>query len=351
MSITQDLRHLSEAYGINLAAKGWIEDGTNKDGSGNLIPRNYSHIAQDAALPITAANTTVPAALLAYWDPKAVEILTKKRSARDMFPEVKKGSFAQSTVHIRTMEVMGGTAPYSDFGQSGTAGTNYTWPYRDIYRYQTLISVGDLETEIAAEGKIQLVADKQRAAATVIDIDANKFYLLGVAGLQIFGVLNDPSLAAALTPIVVDSNKTAWADKTTVQRYNDILKLFGQLADNMGGHVDQNTPLVLAVSPSLNVLLGAATDFNVSVLDMLKKYFSSLKIVTVPELRATDSTETMALYPVETLGQATGDLLAPEKFRTYPVFRKESSIVQKVAAATAGGVIYRPLAFVRMTGM
>ncbi len=347
---SNELRYLAQDKDIHLTnARGWIENGNNKDAKGRTISNNYREIAQDMSLA-SQSNGTVPGALLTYWDPKAIEILTQKRSARDMFREVKKGTFASTQIHFSTEELVGTTQAYSDFGNSGTVNVNYNFPYRQVYRFQTVLSIGDLEAEMAGEAQISAVANKQRAALTMLDVDANKFYLLGVEGMQIYGILNDPSLPAAISPLSIDS-RVLWSKKSTLERYNDILALFEELVGNVGGHVDASSPMVLAISPSLNVMLGAATDFNVSVLDMLKKYFTQLRIVVVPELQNSEGTQTICLYPEEILGQVTGECVAPEKFRAYPPFRRESSITQKLACATAGAVIYRPLAFVRMTGM
>ncbi len=350
IEFTNEIKYLSESRDIHLYnPKAFIENGRNLDRSGKEIPNNFNQIALDTNL-VSQANVTVPAALLSYWDPKAIEILTQKRGAREMFPEVKKGNFSSSQVYFRTNEITGSTAPYSDFAQMGTAEVNYNFPFREVYRFQTLISIGDLEAEMAGEAQIACIADKQRAATSMLDIDANRFYLYGVEGKQIFGILNDPSLPAVITPHSYEG-RVLWEEKSTVERYNDILKLFEELASNMGGHVNAQMPLVLALSPSLNVMLGAATDYNISVLDMLKHYFTNLRIVVLPELIAEDKTQTICFYPEEILGQAVGECVAPEKFRAYPPYRQESSLTQKLAAATAGAVIYHPLAFVRMQGM
>lgn len=120
---------------------------------------------------------------------------------------------------------------------------------------------------------MQLAADKQRAAATVIDIASNKFALYGVAGLEIYGLLNDPNLPAAVTPLPNADRKTLWAEKSTKEIYEDVLYLFGKMADRGAGHIDANTELVLATSPATQVQLGKATDFNISARQMLETYF------------------------------------------------------------------------------
>lgn len=350
MSIRQELAYLKNQKNINLRfCRGFAENGRNKDGSGKTIPCNYGQIAQDAALT-TSPNITFPVELLSYWDPNAIKVLTAKRAATEIFDEVKKGKFADQRIFFKQIEETGGTKPYSDFSQSGMASVNYNFPGRDNYRFQTHIVVGDLENEMAGEAKVPLVGDKQRAATTSIAIDANKFYLFGVKGREIYGILNDPNLNASIAPATVNTNQTKWVNKTTQQRYEDILLLFQELVDQLGGLIDQTYPIKLCVSPSVNVMLGKSTDFNISVKKMLNEFFSNLTIVTVPELDS-GTENTIFMIAPEVQGQVTGECVAPEKFRNYQPYRKISSFEQKVAGSTAGAVIYRPAAVATMVGV
>ena len=132
--------------------------------------------------------------------------------------------------------------------------------------------------------KINLAADKQRAAANIIDVDANKFYFLGVSGKAIYGILNDPNLTATIAPAATGTggDTRTWSTKTTRQRYDDILLLFARLVSQTAGLVDEKSPLVLAMSPAIAVDLAQATDFNVSVMTMLKSYFTNISIVSAP---------------------------------------------------------------------
>ena len=222
---------------------------------------------------------------------------------------------------------------------------NSNWIAREQYVFQTVIKYGDREVDMAAQAKIELAASKQRAAATIIDIDANKFYLLGVAGKSIYGILNDPNLPNA-------TSVTAWASKTTANIYADILtSLFGKLSSNSGGHITNATPLKLLVSPEMNVFLGKATDYNVSVLDMLNKYFSSLEVVVIPELHSQLSGETIFMIAPEVNGTPTGQLAFGDKMRMGRVIPEMSSFRQKVVATTYGGLVYQPFAFASITGM
>jgi hypothetical protein len=315
-----------------------------------VTPENRARIAQDAAL-ITTPNTTVPAELLAYIDPMVIEILTAPRRAREIFGEEKKGDWTTPYMKWRVDEMTGKTEPYSDYANGTTSGVNSEWQTRVQYVFQTSITYGDFEVDMSSTAKVNLAASKQRAAANVIDIDQNRFYLLGVAGKEIYGILNDPNLPAAITAGATGTGgSTKWADKTTVQIYNDVLALFAQLSEQSSGLIDKDTPLKLCLSPELAVRLGAATDFNVSVLDMLKRYFTRIDIVTVPELHSMTAGETMFLIAPEVNGQRSGTLAFGEKMRAGRVVPDLSSFRQKFVGTTYGGIVLMPFAFAQMTG-
>ena len=308
------------------------------------IDGNIPALAQDAAL-VTTPNTGVPVEFLAYIDPMVVEILTSVRNAKAVFEEQQKGDWTTSYAKWRADEIVGSTQPYSDYANGTDSDVNSNWLSREQYVFQTSIKYGDMEVDMAAQAKIELAAAKQRAAATIIDIDANKFYLFGVAGKQIYGILNDPNLPNATTV-------TAWASKTTANIYADILNsLFGVLASNSGGHITNSTPLKLLVSPAMNVLLGKATDFNVSVLDMLAKYFTSLEVVVIPELATMAAGDTIFLVAPEVNGTPTGMLAFGDKFRLGRVIPDMSSFRQKAVCTTYGGIVLQPFAFASITGM
>ena len=308
------------------------------------IDGNIPALAQDAAL-VTTPNTGVPVEFLAYIDPMVVEILTSVRNAKAVFEEQKKGDWTTSYAKWRADEIVGSTQPYSDYANGTDSDVNSNWLSREQYVFQTSIKYGDMEVDMAAQAKIELAAAKQRAAATIIDIDANKFYLFGVAGKQIYGILNDPNLPNATTV-------TAWASKTTANIYADILNsLFGVLASNSGGHITNSTPLKLLVSPAMNVLLGKAADFNVSVLDMMAKYFTSLEVVVIPELATMAAGDTIFLVAPEVNGTPTGMLAFGDKFRLGRVIPDMSSFRQKAVCTTYGGIVLQPFAFASITGM
>ena len=313
---------------------------------------NMPQILQDSAL-ITQPNSTVPVEMLAYIDPTVIEIMTAPRNARELYDEEKRGDWTTPYFKWRADEITGNTAAYSDFGQFGVSGVNNEWHTREQYRFQTIIQYGDLEQDMASQVKINLAAAKQRAAATTIDIDANKFYLLGVSGKEIYGVLNDPNLPAAVSPISV-GGVTAWSGKDAIARYNDVIKLFTTLVNQLNGLVDEKSKLKIATSPGTRSLLAAPTALGLTTMKMLEDYFPNAEFVSLPQLGAAyapSASETLMIIAPEVLGNQTGLLGFGEKIRMGRIVPELSSFAQKVTGTTYGGVIRVPAAVAQMTGI
>lgn len=318
---------------------------------GILANDSIDQLANDAAM-VTAANSGVPVEFTSYIDPMVIPILTATRGAREIFGEAKKGDWTTSYARFQTSEITGEVEAYTDYGQGGASDVNPTFPVRTQYIYQTNIRYGDREVDVASRARLQLAADKQRAAATVIDIASNKFALYGVAGLEIYGLLNDPNLPATVSPLPsADTQKTLWAEKSTKEIYEDVLYLFGKMADRGAGHIDANTELVLATCPATQVQLGKATDFNISARQMLETYFPKIRFAALPELATATGGTSILLVAPTIEGLPTAQIGFSEKFRAMRLIPESSSFHQKFVGSSYGTIIYRPFAIGKMTGV
>lgn len=317
---------------------------------GILANDSIDQLANDAAM-VTAANSGVPVEFTSYIDPMVIPILTATRGAREIFGEAKKGDWTTSYARFQTSEITGEVEAYTDYGQGGASDVNPTFPVRTQYIYQTNIRYGDREVDVASRARLQLAADKQRAAATVIDIASNKFALYGVAGLEIYGLLNDPNLPPAVAPLPNADEKTLWAEKSTKEIYEDVLYLFSKMADRGAGHIDANTELVLATSPATQVQLGKATDFNISARQMLETYFPKIRFVALPELATATGGNSILLVAPTIEGLPTAQIGFSEKFRAMRLIPESSSFHQKFVGSSYGTIIYRPFAIGKMTSI
>lgn len=330
--------------------------GYNLNG-GRFLPTQGDEpkIAMDAALQ-TVANVQVPALFSTYYSPEIVTILQAPLASTEIFNEEKRGDWKDTVTMFPVAEYVGKTTAYSDFGRGTTAETNVEFIQRDTYKNQIFIQVGDLEQELTAAAKINLLSEKQAAAAQALALDANKFNLFGIDGMNIVGLLNDPALPAAIDPAAVSDGAsgtvTGWANKTAIQIYNDVLSLFNQISKQANGYVRFDTPMILAIPPSINFELAKVTDLGIAPnLEALMKYFRNLKFVVLPQLEDEDGVASAMLIVPEIAGKKTGCYGFLDKLRTFRVVQEHSSMSQKWGSSTTGALIFYPFAIATMTGI
>lgn len=300
-------------------------------------------LAMDAQPGLTTVgNSGIPAWMLNYVDPQLIEVILQPTKAAEVFGEMKKGDWTTETATFMTVEPTGEVSSYGDYNNNGVSGVNVNFPQRQSYHYQVFTRWGEREVARAGEAKIDYVARVNEASVNALNRFQNKTYLFGVKGLQNYGVLNDPSLPASTA-----AAKT-WANSTGEEVYESIRKLFQNLLKQTGGKIDMNTPLLLVCSPTASVDLTKTNQYNVNVIDQLKKNFPNLRVETIPEYSAA-SGETVQLIVEELDGQRTLDCAFTEKMRAHNMVLEASSIKQKKSQGTWGTIIYRPFCIATMT--
>jgi hypothetical protein len=248
------------------------------------------------------------------------------------------------------VESTGVTSAYGDYSESGNAGVNSNFPQRQSFHYQVMTQWGERELERAGLARIDWANRVNIASALTLNKYQNKTYFFGVSGLQNYGLLNDPSLSAAISPTTKTAGGTGWTNATALEVLADIQKLYKQLQSRANGLVELDTAMTLAMSPASEVALTKTTEFNVNVSDILKKNFPNLTVKTAPEY-TTDSGELVQLIVDEVEGQRTASCGFTEKMRAHPIVVNSSSFKQKKSQGTWGTVIFRPFLIAQMLGV
>lgn len=328
--------------------------------------RNDYTLAMDAAGTLsTSVNSAVPAMLTTMIDPDIVRILFAPSNAAKIAGERKKGDWLLETAMFPVVEQTGEVSSYGDFSENGHTGINTNWPQRQSYLFQTVKEYGERELERAGLARLNWVSELDAAAATVMTKFANLTYFYGVAGLQNYGLVNDPSLAASLTPGTKVANTPKWVSAagavtaTANEVFTDIQSIFAALVAQSGGLIDQDTPLVLAMAPGVQVALTATNQFNVNVYDLLKKNFPKIRFETAVQYGALTAANPQGnaagnlvqMIALEVEGQDTGYCAFNEKMRAHPIVRAMSSFKQKVSGGTWGYINRMPLAYASMIGV
>jgi len=346
-------RHLeavSRKWGINFMGVDAQLQRTEKERGGLL--------AMDAQPElVTISNSGIPAFLSTYIDPKVIEVLLAPMKATEIVgEETKKGDWTLETSMFPVVESTGFVSSYGDYSETGIAGANVNWVQRQSYTYQVITQWGERELDKMGLARIDWANRQRIASVLTLNKFQNKSYFFGVEGLANYGLLNDPSLSAPITPIS-EGGLITWAQKATdpngaLYVYNDIKALYGQLVSQANGLVelDMASDLTLAMSPASQVFLTLTTQYNVNVQDMLKKNFPKMKIETAPEY-STASGELVQLIAVEMQGQKTATTAFTEKLRAHPIIVKESSFRQKTSQGTWGTILFRPFLLASLLGV
>ncbi len=300
---------------------------------------------------VTVSNSGIPAFLSTFVDPKLIEVLVSPMKAAEVTgEEIKKGDWTTQTAMFPVVESTGQTAAYGDYSESGNAGANTNFPSRQSFHYQVMTQWGERELEMAGLARIDWANRVNIASALTLNKFQNKTYFFGVDGLQNYGLLNDPSLSAAISPTTKAATGTSWTNATALEVLADVQKLYAQLQSQANGLVDLDSKMTLAMSPTAEIALTKTTEFNVNVADILKKNFPGMTVKTAPEY-STESGELVQLMVDESEGQRTASCAFTEKMRAHPIVVQSSSFKQKKSQGTWGTIIFRPFLIAQMLGV
>ena len=348
-----------------LKAKGIYVDGAKGimayDTVNGKIKTNFSKtaLAMDSAMQ-TTANVGYPASLFQYIDPQIVEILFGVTNANRLAPEVKQGSWEQEYYNYAVEERISDVTAYSDRTENVTTEVNYEYNVRELARFQTVIQYGDLEVDKANQAKIALQSRKQLAGADIIARKQNQFYLYGVSNKQNYGILNEPNLNPSINPnsiTIGGSTYTTWADKVAHDTasagnhvFNDVLKLWSELASKNGGNIDQNERIILAVSNAVVSYLSAPNQFGLTAMQMIKDNFPNLEVVQLPEL-STQAGEQIKMIVPSLYGVDTMNVAFADKLRVGRVIQTVSGQKLKMVGTSWGCILKRASLVATMMGV
>lgn len=316
-----------------------------------LLEASDYQMAMDAQSPlITVQNAGIPAFLTNYLDPELVRVLVTPMKAAEIIGEKRRGDWTTKTAMFKMAESTGEVTSYGDFDETGSTQTNYQFPQRQSYLFQTMTQWGQLQLDEAGQAQLNYAADLNTTSALTLAKFQNRTYFFGVSGLQNYGLLNDPSLTAPISPATKAAGGVLWANATAAEVFADIQALYAKLVSQTKGLVDRETKMTLALSPDMEANFAKTNTFNVNVNDQLKKNFPNLRIVSAVQY-ATTGGQLVQLIADSIEGQETAYCAFNEKMRAHPVIVGASSYKQKKTAGTWGAIIRYPLAIAGLLGV
>lgn len=293
---------------------------------------------------VGTANAGIPSYLTTFVDPKVIEVLVAPMKAAEIVGESKKGDWTTLTAAFIQAEPTTRVATYGDYSAEGESKANINYPQRQSYFFQTWTRWGERELEMAGAGRVDWAAQLNYSSALGLAKFMNSSYLFGVAGLQNYGLTNDPRLPAAVAGTV------NWATAQPEAIFNDIKDMYKRLQTQTQGLVEQDMELKLAMPPTAAGDLNAVNTYGLSAAKLLKDAFPKISIVTVPEYD-TASGRLVQMWIPKLEGQESATCAFTEKMRAHAIERYSSYFRQKKSAGTWGAVIFRPLACTQLLGV
>lgn len=312
-----------------------------------------SAFAMDAGIQpglITQPNAGIPYFLSTYVDPRLVEVILSPNKAAEILGESRKGDWTDETAMFEMVESTGEVSSYGDFSTNGRASANTQWENRQAYLYQAFTEWGERELARMARGRVDWAARLNIASAIVLNKFQNQTYFFGVRNLQNYGLLNDPSLSAPLTPATKQAGGTGWQAATSNEILADVQVMFKQLQAQTRGQLSREDEFVLALSPESEVWLVNTNEFGLTAIGMIKTAFPKLEVVSATQYQQ-DGVETCQLLAKEVAGQPVGTCSFNEKMRAHRIIQKSSSWKQKKTQGTWGTILTFPAGIAQMAGI
>lgn len=314
----------------------------------------------------TDPNTAIPTILTTAVDPEVIRIIFAPLEMADVIGEERRaGDWLEETRIFPVVEDTGEVSSYGDYSNNGRAGLNFNYPQLQSYLFQTILRYGERETARAGLMRINFVGDLNRGAANNLNRFGNLSYAFGIAGLQNYGIINNPYLSSFLTPAVKAWGGTSWFNGTSPaatanEVYNDILAVVQKIIQQTNGSVNLRTKMTLALSPASQEGMLFANSFGVFVEDLLKKGLPNLTVKTAIQYGAQTTTDSQGYSPIgnvmqiivdEIMGQKVAYAAYNEKMRSHKIVPKLSSWEQKLTGGTWGCVLRMPVGVGGMLGI
>lgn len=356
-----DLRYFERKYGVHLGYDEKVVILTQQ------ALMNFD--AQISAQPglVSTPSGGIPWYLSNYMDPKIIEVIFAPNKGKDIMGEAKKGDWTTNTATFMLTENTGEVSSYGDYSENGSAGVNVNFPQRQSYHYQTISQYGEKQQETYALAKVDYATKINESSIVTLNKFQNQTYFFGLAPLQLYGLINEPSLPAALTPGVkaYNSGSGPWITSGTVtatanEMFADVQALFLSLQSASQGVIQSDTPMVLALSPeSHGALLSWNAPYNsITAKALLQATFPNLRFEQAVQYKTANnglSGNLMQLIATEVNGdngkQQTGTMAFTEKLRAHRIIPGMSSFKQKKSQGTWGFVLFIPFAIAQMLGI
>ena len=324
-----------------------ISNSSAMDGKLKNIAQSLEKMAMDDTAVYNAPNGNLPAYFTTIYSNKFIYNVQKAMRLTDVTEDWQIGMWGLTDVKIPTEAPNGQPKVYADASPAGNSSVNYNWVPREFIYSQQMVTVGDMELARYGMAKIDIIDRKRVAAAISMAQLRNDMGFVGVEGMQIYGLLNDPSLPAVLSNPNGVSGFPQFSKKTYEECVATFMLYVKDLATRGGGHFDQTQKMTWIIPPSVQeALSGKQTTLGYTFQMFLKENFPNLTIVissnyeTALTGRAVSGANTYAqLILDEVQGQRVAYNLFNTLYFSHGMVRQASQVEEKISNGLGGAFI------------
>lgn len=305
--------------------------------------------------PLTTPNLATPLQFLQNWLPGIVQVVTAARKIDELVGRSTVGSWEDEQIVQQVIELTGAPVPYTDLGNVPLSSWNPTFVTRTVCRFELGFRVGNLEELRSSRMRIDSAGQKRASDALQLEIQRNAvgFYGYNSGNGLTYGFLNDPNL-----PAYVNAAHGAWASATFLQIQSDLLTALQTLRTQSQDRISPDKdPITLAISTNRVDYLSVTSDFGISVSAWLHQFYPNVRVESAPQLNAANGgANVFYLYADSVKDSGTDDQktfiqVVPATFQLMGIQKMVKGFEEDYSNATAGIMLKRPYAVVRVTGI
>jgi hypothetical protein len=335
-----------------------------------IVAKNNQHAhqivkqftANDDAYSISSNGT--PTFLTTIWTNKFFEVITRATVFEEISHSFQQGTFGLTNIKIPTVSLVGNYSLYADYSAQGNANINVNWIDRQVVNFEQTLVYGDLAIAQMSMGKIDYIGKMREALMRQIKLHQDALGFFGYSeNMNIYGLLNDPSLAPTITAgqkagAPTGSASTLWQYATFFEIIADIISLRQAVTSRAGGQDDDNDPCYLLIPTSIWQYLSTTSPLgNITVRDWIEKEYKSMKLMKAPLLDGT-GTPIGSVTPNQLVlifdnfaGQECLLNAYVSLYNSHGVVRHASSYQEKVSYTLGGAIVSNGIGIQIMSGV
>lgn len=313
--------------------------------------------AMDAApAPVTTPSNEFALQFLQHFFTDPIMVVTQARVADKIFGRSFAGAWEDEEVVLPIVERIGQARPYTDAGNIPLASFNANYEARRIFRAELGLRAGVLEMRRAAKQRLDPLGYKRSAVAEALAIIANDIAFNGYNdGLgRTYGGLNDPSLPNYVNVAATGTGgATQWSTKSFAQITADLRDAVRALRMRSGYNFNPNADaFVIAVAGSAVDYLNTATDYNMSVMDYIKKTWPNARVEAVPQFVGANGGADVFYLIADRIGnKPVVDQVMQQALFLVGITPEAKGNTEDYSNATAGVLFSQPIGVVRFSGI